>query len=325
MAITRLADISVGHTLFNSVCEGETVYKKLSLEQFTEQFINDTSNVTKINLSATMGEKVIGFANGCYNKEIQKGYITFVVVEKEYRRKGIGRELLQALECELKKLSETVPFKAEVIFFNPITLTWCVPNTKRHDHPNSPGVDVSADVYLFLKNCGYRDTVYQNSFYQPLDSFYLSDEIKARLAKLSDNDLSICFYDKDKHFGLNELFTNLENEPWREIIMSNVNGENPKPVLIAECKGEVVGFTGPLYVQESGRGYFAGIGVHSEFRKYGLGKSLFYSLCNELKNMGAAFMTLFTGETNPARNIYESAGFKIVRTWADMEKILIKE
>lgn len=325
MAITKLADISTGHTLFNSVCEGETVYKKLSLEQFTEQFFNDTDTVTKINLVATQDNKAVAYANGCYNKENGKGYITFVVVDKPNRRKGIGRELLLSLEKELTTLCDKPPFKAEIIFFNPIALTWCVPDTARHDHPNSPGVDVSSGVYLFLKNCGYRDTVYQNSFYQPLDKFFLSDDIKTRLAKLSDNDLSICFYDEAKHFGLNELFTNLENEPWREIIMGNVNGENPKPVLIAECKGEVVGFTGPLYVQESGRGYFAGIGVHSEFRKYGLGKSLFYSLCNELKNMGAMFMTLFTGETNPARNIYESAGFRIVRTWADMEKILLKE
>jgi len=38
-----------------------------------------------------------------------------------------------------------------------------------------------------------------------------------------------------------------------------------------------------------------------------------------LKDLGAEFMTLFTGETNPARNIYETAGFKIVKTWADMK------
>ena len=35
-------------------------------------------------------------------------------------------------------------------------------------------------------------------------------------------------------------------------------------------------------------------------------------------------MTLFTGETNPARYIYQSAGFKIVKTWSDMEKVIKK-
>lgn len=31
-------------------------------------------------------------------------------------------------------------------------------------------------------------------------------------------------------------------------------------------------------------------------------------------------MSLYTGDTNPARHIYESSGFKIVRTWANMRK-----
>ena len=40
-----------------------------------------------------------------------------------------------------------------------------------------------------------------------------------------------------------------------------------------------------------------------------------------LKEQGASFMSLYTGEDNPARNIYEAAGFKIVRSWADMRKL----
>ena len=78
--------------------------------------------------------------------------------------------------------------------------------------------------------------------------------------------------------------------------------------------------SGAPLLLESGRGFFAGIGVHSEYRKYGLGKSLFSTLCQSLKDIGAGYMTLFTGETNPARRIYASAGFKIVKTWSDMQK-----
>ena len=47
---------------------------------------------------------------------------------------------------------------------------------------------------------------------------------------------------------------------------------------------------------------------------------MFASLCIGLKEIGAQFMTLFTGENNPARNIYEAAGFKIVKSFADMRK-----
>ena len=31
-------------------------------------------------------------------------------------------------------------------------------------------------------------------------------------------------------------------------------------------------------------------------------------------------MSLYTGENNPARNIYEAAGFRIARAFADMRK-----
>jgi ribosomal protein S18 acetylase RimI-like enzyme len=309
--------------LFNSVAQGEVVHRKLDEKRFEEQFITETETVKKINLVAMEGESVVGFANASYKADTNVGYITFVVVKKEYRRNGIGRKLLRALEQELDTVAGAPLPKYDITFFNPINLEWIVPNTKEHDHPNAPGVDVASDGYIFLKNCGYRDTVYQNSFYQPLENFEAAPEIKERIEKLkNEQEITITYYDKTKHYGLDELFTDLGSELWRETIMNNVNQpDGGYPVLIAEHKGKAVGFTGPLYVQTSGRGYFAGIGVHSEYRKYGLGKALFTSLCLSLKEMGAGYMTLFTGETNPARNIYESAGFKIVKTWADMERV----
>ena len=86
--------------------------------------------------------------------------------------------------------------------------------------------------------------------------------------------------------------------------------------------GLVIGFSGPLKVQKSMRGYFTGIGIHSEYRGYGAGSVLFSALCKHLKDLGAHYMTLFTGENNPARHIYEREGFQIVRSWADMRKDL---
>lgn len=305
--------------LFNSIAQNEIVHKRLSEDRFNELFIAESSGLEKINFIASDYDKVVGFANACYKADTNTGYITFVAVEISRRRDGIGRALLHQLEQELYNLSNSAIEKYEISFFNPINLEWCVPNTPEHDHPNAPGVDVASDAYLFFKNCGYRDTAYQNSFYQPLHDFELSSSIKQRIDGLSKHELAITYYDKDRHFGLDELFTDLGNEQWREIIMANLD---TYPILLAEHNGKAVGFTGPLYVQPSGRGYFAGIGVHSEYRKYGLGKALFSSLCLSLKDLGAGYMTLFTGETNPARNIYEEAGFKIVRSWTDMERII---
>ncbi|MFW5743909.1 MAG: N-acetyltransferase family protein, partial [Spirochaetota bacterium] len=209
----------------------------------------------------------------------------------------------------------------EVTFFNPVTLTWLIPGTDGHDHPNSPGVDVHGDGYLFLKNQGYRDFAYQNSYYLPLAEYVPPANIDEIRRRLSDSGLRICRYDPGRHRGLHELFDDLGTDDWRRIVDANYAPDGPhEPVLIVEDGARVCGFTGPLHVQPSGRGYFAGIGVHSDYRGRGAAKALFSALCGELAAMGASFMSLFTGETNPARNIYEAAGFRIVRCWADMRK-----
>ena len=62
------------------------------------------------------------------------------------------------------------------------------------------------------------------------------------------------------------------------------------------------------------------LGVYDESLVKPLAEVLFCLLCEGLKERGAEFMTLFTGENNPARNIYEAVGFSIIRSWADMRK-----
>ena len=127
----------------------------------------------------------------------------------------------------------------------------------------------------------------------------------------------ITFYDFQKHTGLNELFDDFGNELWRRIIVGN---DNKKPVFLVEHQRKVYGFTGLLDVQSNKRGYFSGIGVHSDYRSHGVGTVLFSVLCQELKKLGAEYMTLFIGEDKPARYIYESAGFIRVKLWQTMRK-----
>lgn len=320
----QAADIAAVCALYNQYAESETVYKKLSEEDFARLMIADEEKVKKLNFTAKAETgAVIGFAGGSLVAGKEIAYVTFVLVDAAYRRQGVGRELLSVLEQALAAQAETPIVKYQMIFFNPVALTWIIPGTPGHDHPNAPGVDVASGAYIFFKNQGYMDRVFQNSFYLPLDHFEVKPEVQAKMDALPAHELSICFYDAKKHYGMEELFDNLGSEAWKEEILGNINRPGGgDPVIIAEHKGRAVGFTGPIRVQESGRGYFAGIGVHSDYRQYGLGKSLFSTLCLELKKIGAGYMTLFTGETNPARRIYSSAGFKIVKTWSDMEKSL---
>lgn len=90
--------------LFNRYAEAEFVHKKLSEADFIAQFVTSDERVTKINLAAKADNGVLlGFANGCVKKGADIGYITFVLVEKEYRRQGIARQLLAELEKSARR------------------------------------------------------------------------------------------------------------------------------------------------------------------------------------------------------------------------------
>ncbi len=305
--------------LFNGcVDSGEILFKPFETrDAFEKFFLSREDGVETVCL--TDGEGGC-FASGCLNEEKTKGYITFVAVRKELRRQGLGSAAIKCLEEKLCALAghELVCFEAT--FFNPMNFVWVIPHTKGHEHPNAPGVDVGGNGYLFLKNCGYRDYAYQNAYHLDLSNYQLTPDISSKKEKLQEKGIRISIYDPEKHTGLEEMLLSFNNELWHREIMDNVSRKDGNPVLIVDWNGRAMGFTGPLAIQENGRGYLAGVGVHSDCRGMGAGKVLFGELCARLRDMGAEYMTLFTGETNPARNIYEAQGFKIVRTWADMRK-----
>ncbi|MFA6889760.1 MAG: GNAT family N-acetyltransferase, partial [Bacilli bacterium] len=147
-------------------------------------------------------------------------------------------------------------------------------------------------------------------------------KVKAKEIENEKNGYTITIYDGSKHHGFGELFDALKNPGWYEAVKNNLTKDHPAPMLIAQKEGTILGWTGPMFTQDSGRGYFAGIGVHPEAQGLGLGKSLFCHLCNESRKNNATFMSLFTGSDNPARNIYLYAGFKVRQSFAIMRKEL---
>lgn len=313
-------------SLWNEVCkEDNFLYKPFKIEGFKEKFINNPNFEYEGTFVAKEGNEIIGFANGIFRKnylpneifESVPGYVTIVLVRKDMRNKGYGTQLLKYVE---NYLIEKGKKKICIDFFNPINLEWYIPGTEKHDHPNAPGVDIMGDGYKFIKKMGYIEKGIVVAMYRDLRSFELPDNILERLKTLKAEDILIEYYDALKHFGLQQLFDSLRNEYWRKEINDNLSSLNPFPVLVATKKGRICGFAGPIAVQQSGRGRFTGIGVDPKYRGLGIGKALFFKLCESFKNEGAVFMSIFTGTNNIARKMYEEAGFKVVREWALFEK-----
>ena len=331
--------ISDATGLFNKYAENELPYKSLDIDSWKALFYTSDEKVMRYIFQAISNNQLVGFAAGCCNLATGNCYITFVLVAAEYRQNGIGRLLLGELETALSECrkSENVLCeywesknglnehnelcKLQITFFNPCALTWIVPGTSGHDHPNAPGVDVDSAAFEFFKAMGYEPYVYQNSFYLPLSDYTEPSFISDKKEWLLNQGITLEYYDNSRHYGLEVLCDDLGNPVWKEELPHNdALGSKGHPLMAIIRENKIIGFTGPLRVQESGRGYFAGIGVHSECRGLGLGTVLFNTLCTSLKDLGAEYMTLFTGTDNPAGQIYQNAGFKIVKTWADMEK-----
>lgn len=305
--------------LWNESVVPVSVFKKFTTETFTNKFLRNVYfDAEGFKLLLDEG-KLVGFGHAIVNSNEQApGFITCIAVDKKYQRQGFGTRILHELEMYLKSKGKAV---IRLYFGNPINLEWYIPDT-RSDHPGAPGVVFNSAYYYLLMNNGYNTNGQLDGYCLDITNYELPQKVIDKEKENAALGYNITIYDPEKHHGFEELFAALKNPGWYEAVKNNLSLAKPHPMLIVEKEGRILGWTGPMYPQESGRGYFAGIGVHPETQGHGLGKALFCELVYYSKRYGAKFMSFFTGSDNLARNIYLYAGFKIVQSFAILRKDL---
>lgn len=311
--------------LWNESCSKETAYKPFTATGFVKKFIKNPNFSYEGTFAGIENGRIVGFVNSVFKKEFlpgetfenTPGYITFIVVDRNLRRRGYGTMLLKRAEEYLAAIGKK---RIHMDFFNPINLEWFVPGTDGHDHPNAPGVDVDGPGFEFVVKNGYIERTREVSMYLDLEKFELDEKSRNKIQELNQKGIELGYYDKNRHFGFDDLFDDLKHELWRKEINDNLALKDPYPVLVASENGRICGFTGPIQVQESGRGLFSGIGVDSKHQGMGIGKLLFFLLCDSFRKEGAKFMSIFTGIDNNAKRMYDAAGFSVVKTWTLFRK-----
>lgn len=266
--------------------------------------------------------EVIGFASAMVRsidegKENTSGYLHTIFVKKEERRKGIGSLLLEKAEQFAKDRGRN---SMRFVFVGGVNWPWYIPNTDHHMHPGMPCAKINSDFYIFLYHHNYFVNSIHEGFHLPLSQYTMPESVVKKMEENAERGLVVEIYDPNKHYGIEEFCEAIQNPGFANSIRNNLKRETPRPFLVAAHNGKVVGWTGAMYVEETGRGHLDGICVDPNERKAGLGKALFCNLCNELKKMGASYMTFFTGLDNPARYIYLHAGFGVAQSFADMKK-----
>jgi len=296
-------------------------YKELDEDSFRHTFLSNPYFDSENTFVVLDADQVKGFACGCTGDDLPlghiAGYITCIILSDDFRTDEHYRMMLSALEQRFQSLGKK---QAEILFFNPMMLPWYIPNTPKHEHNNAPGVPIDGSLYAFLLREGYVERAIECAMYLNLEGFIIPEDVKAKEARASLEQYEVSLFDPAKHDGVDDMLCGFDNPLWQQEISQCVLAE--VPVVIAAHQGKAVGFAGPVIRQPNGRGYFAGIGVHPEHEGHGLGSILFFKLCEAFERIGTAYMSLYTGSTNPAMRIYEKAGFRTVRQFAVMRREL---
>lgn len=324
------ADYAPMLTLWNEcVRQNEVVYSRVNELVFLKPDV--------VLYVAVQEEQVIGFIHGVLPSG-DTAYLTAMFVATAFRRKGIGTQLFGAFEDAARSDGKTL---LVVSGNNPVHLSWRVPNTQGHDHNNAPGVDRECAGYPFLIKNGVIPTFNEVAMYMDLKNYqwpHRMDEVKA---KLMEEGIHVGLYDGETELEYDGMCDRVQSEYWRNVLKTELEAwqkgkpnldeslfvdgtppKGPRPLLLATQGSHIIGFTGPVAVQKSGRGWFTGICVDPLYGRRSIGALLFNMLMRTFINEGAAFTTLFTGAENHAQQIYLRAGLTVVRHFAVMSKSL---
>ena len=317
-------DLQGMYELFNEFVHEQYFLKELSFEQYKDKLLSNPDFDFNSVFGIKENNELIAYCTGYIRKmyihnENVPGYVNMIIVKKEYRKQGIGSSLLTHLEKYFKENNRKY---IQASYYLPSCYSWYIPNTDKHDHPCAPGIRINSAEYFFLLHRGYNIVGQEDAFHLDLSDYELSPSIKKILQDNEKEGITIELYDSNKHYGIDEFYKDLNIYDFEKVIRSNLELEKPYPFLVVAQNNKIVGWTGAMWNEESGRGHFDGIAILSSVRGKGLGKALFSLLALYNKKGGAKFMTFYTGLNNHARYIYMGAGFKVIQSFALMKKEL---
>ncbi len=304
---------------------GEVVYKEMTEDRFLTLFEKNPHYDGAYDFVAEENGEIIGYISGAEKKvflpgethENTPGYLTAMFVDKAFRRIGVGKALLSALEDAFRKAG-----KKSVISSgnNPVNLGWYIPGTPGHDHNNAPGTDVDCIGYEFLLKNGYKDLHREVAMYLDLSKYEIKPEVEEIRQRLMQEGIQAGRYDCSLNCEFDGMCDRVGSEYWRKVLKDETAKEHPRIILAGVTDGHIVGFTGPVDLEPSGRGWFTGICVDPLYEKRGIATVIFNDLMREFILEGAKFSTLFTGIDNHAQKLYRRTGFDVKRTFAIMKK-----
>jgi len=221
------------------------------------------------------------------------GYLEGLVVDRAFRRRGLGSELLERAESYVRSKGKRT---VRVSRYSPAIAGLSM-------LPDSSG-------FRFLVKRGYKPEPFQMELELRFADFRLREEVVQARDRLRREGIHVRHYverDRDSFVALQESHF---SHWWHSIYGPNLERDNPLPVLVAADGDRVVGFIGFVRVSSEGRAGFTP-GVDPDYRRRGIGTVLVNLWAAEVKERGAVLSRIATGTTNyPAQHIYFGMGYR---------------
>ena len=336
----RREDVSGILGVWNACVDAEEVlYYPLTEAYFERKFLRGDGCEAENLLIAEADGQIVGFIHGVAPETFPLAkpgcaYLTCVMTAPAFRGKGVGKSLLSALKARMKERGAHTLYISNL---NPVNLDWRIPGTPGHDHNNMPGLDTGCAGYGFFPAQGFVEKYREVSLYMNLKDYRIPPEVPEIQHRLAGEGIYTGPSDASWNCAFDGMCDRVGSDYWRDVLRTEIaawktgapNADSrfwadgvrpagPRVLLTAVHDGQIVGFTGPVDRQQSGRGWFTGICTDPLYERKGIATVLFNLLMQAFVREGAAFTTLFTGTDNHAQRIYLRAGLRPVREFALM-------
>ncbi|MDN6731381.1 MAG: GNAT family N-acetyltransferase [Atopostipes suicloacalis] len=314
--MTEIKYINYDQKYLNSLLElwnKELIYDPIDQERFLKLIVYDENFDSSLAKLAILDTKVVGFCYGVKRKvsyytrglEPNRGWITYLFVDEEYQRQGIGEELYKIVENRLAELGT-----------EEITLAAYSPNYL------NPGIDVNYEKGIsFFVKMGYDLDIDAVSMQRTLLDFVMPEKTLKEIDKLKQEGIQIKNY-QDSYFS--DLMVFLEKEfgaGWkRNFILSLQNGDAQDTVVICtDSDDKIIGYCMRKIDGHDSR--FGPIGVAESERSKGLGGVIFDYMMRDMKKRGIA-SAYFLWTSGAAIKFYKRHGMEVYRKYKLGRKVV---
>jgi mycothiol synthase len=260
---------------------------------------------------AVIGGQVVGFALGMVRRfqlednppDFDKSWITLISVDKEFRRRGIGRRLIAELEAFFGSR------KCSTVWVSSYAPNYFI-----------PGVDVNAypEALLFMKSLGYEEILRPLSMDANLVHTAAPEWVREKELELRGKVvvepfrpqliLPLLAWMRQEFAGDWQRFA-------REAMTRITLGEfRPDNLWIAHEDGKVLG-----YCQHDNAGRFGPFGVSESERGRGIGAVLLFKCLEAMRSKGL-HNAWFLWTDDKVAKLYAQAGFTESRRFALLRK-----